>query len=122
MDAFIAEIWTARWQLAKGILAKLEISAAAIAIGSAIGLGVGVGLVFAPMTIACKLRPYSALGLRRAGPPHQRGVCPTLELSISFMRDRVRSARRRDWHFKKRTHRERVLCAFVASRSRWPPR
>ena len=45
---FLAEIWTARWQLAEGILATLEISAAAITIGSAIGLGVGVGLCFAP--------------------------------------------------------------------------
>ena len=58
MDAFVAEIWTARWQLVKGVLATLEISAAAIAIGSAIGLGVGVGLVFAPKALRLLLRVY----------------------------------------------------------------
>jgi polar amino acid transport system permease protein len=58
MDAFIGEIWTARWQLAEGILTTLEISAAAIAIGSAVGLGVGVGLVFGPKLLRLLLRAY----------------------------------------------------------------
>ena len=42
----------------EGLLATLEISAAAIAIGSAIGLGVGVGLVFAPRPLRLLLRAY----------------------------------------------------------------
>jgi polar amino acid transport system permease protein len=58
MEQFLAEVWIARRQLAEGMLATLEISAASIAIGSAIGLGVGVGLCFAPKPLRLLLRAY----------------------------------------------------------------
>ena len=48
MDAFLAQLWIARWPLFDGFLLTIGISVAAIVLGTLVGAIVGISLVFAP--------------------------------------------------------------------------
>ncbi|MBB5752732.1 amino acid ABC transporter permease [Prosthecomicrobium pneumaticum] len=48
MDAFLAQLWIARWPLFDGFLLTIGISVAAIVLGTLVGAVVGISLVFAP--------------------------------------------------------------------------
>ena len=58
MERFLAELWNMRWQLAEGLLVTVEVSAAAIVIGSVVGLFVGIGLAFGGRPLRWPLRAY----------------------------------------------------------------
>jgi polar amino acid transport system permease protein len=58
MGRFLAELWNMRGQLAEGVLVTIEVSFAAIAIGSIAGLLVGIGLVFGTRPLRWPLRAY----------------------------------------------------------------
>ena len=59
MERFLAELWNVRWQLAEGFVATVEVSAAAIVVGSVIGLFVGIGLAFGNRPCAGRCAPMS---------------------------------------------------------------
>jgi polar amino acid transport system permease protein len=58
MGAFFTTLWPARWQLAEGLLITVEVSIAAIVIGSLLGLFVGIGLAFGGRPVRWPLRAY----------------------------------------------------------------
>jgi polar amino acid transport system permease protein len=58
MERFLAELWNVRWQLVEGFVATVEVSAAAIIVGSVIGLFVGIGLAFGSRPLRWPLRTY----------------------------------------------------------------
>jgi polar amino acid transport system permease protein len=58
MERFLAELWNVRWQLAEGFVATVEVSAAAIVVGSIVGLFVGIGLAFGSRLVRWPLRAY----------------------------------------------------------------
>lgn len=58
MGRFLAELWNMRGQLAEGVLVTIEVSFAAIAIGSIVGLLVGIGLAFGTRLLRWPLRAY----------------------------------------------------------------
>jgi polar amino acid transport system permease protein len=57
MDAFIDQLWIARWAIAAGLLYTVQISLASIVIGSLIGTFIGLGLTFGawPVRLVCRL-------------------------------------------------------------------
>ena len=57
MDAFIDQLWIARWAIAAGLLYTVQISLASIVIGSLIGTFIGLGLTFGawPVRFICRL-------------------------------------------------------------------
>ena len=58
MGRFLAELWNMRGQLAEGVFVTIEVSFAAIAIGSIVGLLVGIGLAFGARLLRWPLRAY----------------------------------------------------------------
>ena len=58
MGRFLAELWNMRGQLAEGVLVTIEVSFAAIVIGSIVGLFVGIGLAFGSRPLRWPLRAY----------------------------------------------------------------
>ena len=58
MGRFLAELWNMRGQLAEGVFVTIEVSFAAIAIGSIVGLFVGIGLAFGTRPLRWPLRAY----------------------------------------------------------------
>jgi polar amino acid transport system permease protein len=58
MDGFLHELWIARWALLEGCVRTVEISAAAIAMGSALGLLVGTSLAYGPRALRWICRFY----------------------------------------------------------------
>ena len=58
MERFVAELWNVRWQLVEGFVVTVEVSAAAIVVGSIIGLFVGIGLAFGSRLVRWPLRAY----------------------------------------------------------------
>ena len=59
MDAFIDQLWIARWALAAGLLYTVQISLAAIVIGSLIGTFIGLGLTYGPALVRLTCRLYT---------------------------------------------------------------
>ena len=57
MDAFLDQLWIARWAIAAGLLYTVQISLAAIVIGSLIGTFIGLGLTYGawPVRFVCRL-------------------------------------------------------------------
>ena len=57
MEAFLDQLWIARWALAAGLLYTVQISLAAIAVGSLIGTFIGLGLTYGawPVRLLCRL-------------------------------------------------------------------
>lgn len=57
MDAFLDQLWIARWAIAAGLVYTVEISLAAILVGSLIGTFVGLGLTYGalPVRFVCRL-------------------------------------------------------------------
>ncbi len=57
MDAFLDQLWIARWAIAAGLFYTVQISLAAIVIGSLIGIFIGLGLTFGawPVRFVCRL-------------------------------------------------------------------
>jgi polar amino acid transport system permease protein len=57
MDAFLDQLWIARWAIAAGLLYTVQISLAAIVTGSLIGTFIGLGLTFGawPVRLVCRL-------------------------------------------------------------------
>jgi len=57
MEAFIDQLWIARWAIAAGLLYTVQISLAAIVIGSLIGTFIGLGLTYGatPVRFICRL-------------------------------------------------------------------
>jgi polar amino acid transport system permease protein len=57
MDAFLDQLWIARWAIAAGLLYTVQISLAAIVIGSLVGTFIGLGLTFGawPVRFLCRL-------------------------------------------------------------------
>jgi polar amino acid transport system permease protein len=58
MDAFLAQLWIARWAVAQGLALTLEISAAAVIFGTLLGFVVGIQLVFGPKPVQLLVRAY----------------------------------------------------------------
>ena len=58
MERFLTELWNMRGQLAEGVLVTIEVSFAAIAIGSLVGLFVDIGLAFGRGPLRWPLRAY----------------------------------------------------------------
>jgi polar amino acid transport system permease protein len=58
MDAFLTQLWIARWAIAQGLVLTLEISAAAVIFGTLLGFLVGILLVFALMPVKLLVRGY----------------------------------------------------------------
>ena len=58
MGRFLVELWNMRGQLAEGVIVTIEVSFAAIAIGSIVGLLVGIGLAFGSRPLRWPLRAY----------------------------------------------------------------
>src|SRR3954447_7935881 len=58
MDAFLTQLWIARWALLQGIALTLEISAAAVILGTLLGFFVGIQLVFGITPIRLLVRAY----------------------------------------------------------------
>jgi polar amino acid transport system permease protein len=58
MERFVTELWNMRGQLAEGVFATIEVSLAAIAIGSIVGLFAGIGLAFGTRPLRWPLRAY----------------------------------------------------------------
>lgn len=57
MEAFLDQLWIARWAIAAGLLYTVQISLAAIVVGSLIGTFVGLGLTYGawPVRFVCRL-------------------------------------------------------------------
>lgn len=57
MDAFLDQLWIARWAIAAGLLHTVQISLAAIVVGSLIGTFIGLGLTYGawPVRFWCRL-------------------------------------------------------------------
>jgi polar amino acid transport system permease protein len=57
MEAFLDQLWIARWAIAAGLLYTVQISLAAIVIGSLIGTFIGLGLTYGawPVRFVCRL-------------------------------------------------------------------
>ena len=57
MDAFLDQLWIARWAIAAGLVYTVQISLAAILVGSLIGTFVGLGLTYGtlPVRFVCRL-------------------------------------------------------------------
>ena len=57
MEAFLDQLWIARWAIAAGLLYTVQISLAAIVIGSLIGTFIGLGLTSGawPFRFVCRL-------------------------------------------------------------------
>lgn len=57
MDAFLDQLWIARWAIAAGLVYTVEVSLAAILVGSLIGTFVGLGLTYGalPVRFVCRL-------------------------------------------------------------------
>ena len=58
MDRFLHELWIARWALLDGFARTVEVSGAAIVIGSALGLLVGTSLAYGPRALRWICRFY----------------------------------------------------------------
>lgn len=58
MDAFLTQLWIARWAIAQGLVLTLEISAAAVVFGTLLGFAVGILLVFGPKPGQLLVRAY----------------------------------------------------------------
>jgi polar amino acid transport system permease protein len=58
MGRFLAELWNTRGQLAEGMAVTIEVSFAAIVVGSLVGLFVGIGLAFGTRALRWPLRAY----------------------------------------------------------------
>lgn len=58
MDAFLAQLWIARWPLFDGFLMTIGISVGAIVFGTILGCIVGIQLVFAPIWLRFPFRVY----------------------------------------------------------------
>jgi polar amino acid transport system permease protein len=58
MDAFLTQLWIARWAIAQGLLLTLEISAAAVVFGTLLGFAVGILLVFGLKPVQLLVRAY----------------------------------------------------------------
>ncbi|MEP7453435.1 amino acid ABC transporter permease [Phyllobacterium sp. SB3] len=58
MDAFLNQLWIARWPLVDGLLTTLQISLAAIVIGTIIGVLVGVQLTYGSFVSRIPFRLY----------------------------------------------------------------
>jgi polar amino acid transport system permease protein len=58
MSAFLTTLWLSRWQLLEGFLISVEVSAAAIVIGTLLGLFIGIGLAFGGRPVRWPLRAY----------------------------------------------------------------
>jgi polar amino acid transport system permease protein len=58
MGAFFTTLWLARWQLLEGLFISVEVSLAAIVIGSLLGLFTGIGLAFGGRPVRWPLRGY----------------------------------------------------------------
>ena len=59
MDRFLHELWIARWALLDGFARTVEVSGAAIVIGSALGLLVGTSLAYGPRALRWICRFYA---------------------------------------------------------------
>lgn len=57
MEAFLDQLWTARWAIATGLVYTIEISFAAIVLGSIIGTFIGLGLTYGvrPVRLVCRV-------------------------------------------------------------------
>jgi polar amino acid transport system permease protein len=57
MEGFFDQLWAARWLIAAGLLHTVQISLAAIVLGSAIGTFIGLGLTYGatPIRMVCRL-------------------------------------------------------------------
>jgi polar amino acid transport system permease protein len=58
MDAFLTQLWIARWAIFQGVAATLEISAAAVILGTLLGFAVGILLVFGGTPVRLLIRGY----------------------------------------------------------------
>jgi polar amino acid transport system permease protein len=58
MDAFLAQLWIARWAIVQGVALTLQISAAAVVLGTLLGFAVGILLVFGRTPIRLLVRAY----------------------------------------------------------------
>jgi polar amino acid transport system permease protein len=58
MDAFLTQLWIARWAIAQGVALTLEISAAAVVFGTLLGFIVGIQLVFGLKPVRLLVRSY----------------------------------------------------------------
>ena len=58
MDAFLAQLWIARWPLLDGFILTIEIAAASILFGTLVGLVVGIQLAYAPWWLRLPFRAY----------------------------------------------------------------
>jgi polar amino acid transport system permease protein len=58
MDAFLAQLWIARWAIVRGVALTLQISAAAVVLGTLLGFAVGILLVFSRTPIRLLVRGY----------------------------------------------------------------
>ncbi len=58
MDAFLAQLWIARWAIAQGLALTLEISAAAVIFGTLLGFAVGILLTYARAPLRLLVRFY----------------------------------------------------------------
>jgi polar amino acid transport system permease protein len=58
MDAFLAQLWIARWAIVQGVALTLEISSAAVILGTLLGFAVGILLVFGRKPIRLLVRAY----------------------------------------------------------------
>jgi polar amino acid transport system permease protein len=58
MDAFLAQLWIARWAIVQGVALTLQISAAAVVLGTLLGFAVGILLVFGRTSIRLLVRAY----------------------------------------------------------------
>jgi polar amino acid transport system permease protein len=59
VQLFIAELWNARWAVARGTGMTLVISALAITLGSILGLAVGLSLTYGHWTLRVLVRVYT---------------------------------------------------------------
>jgi polar amino acid transport system permease protein len=58
MDAFLAQLWIARWAIVQGVALTLQISAAAVVLGTLLGFAVGILLVFGRTPSRLLVRAY----------------------------------------------------------------
>lgn len=56
MEQFLHELWIARWAIAQGLVVTIEVSFAAIILGTALGTLAGVGLSYGPWPIRWPIR------------------------------------------------------------------
>jgi polar amino acid transport system permease protein len=59
MEAFLDQLWIARWAIAAGLLYTVQISLAAILVGSLIGTFIGLGLTYGAMPVRFVCRLYT---------------------------------------------------------------